>query len=628
MTGLPSRDSIEPCLQNSPLEYGDLLVHYLEQLNIEYVFGVPGGAIEPLYNALARSTRRCGPRAIVARSESGAAYMADGYARETGKMGVCCATTGPGATNLITAVAAAYTNEIPMLVITAQTAISHFGRGALQESSCTGVDTLGMFEYCTRYNSLVSHVDQFEHKLAAAILTAQRAPKGPSHLSIPLDLLRSVSAVQQPTFNLSKHIHQSSQMDSTGLQLLRYEISRARRIAIVVGGGCAEVAGNILELALLLDAPIVTTPHGKGFVSAYHPQFRGVFGFAGHGSAHKVLQDDKLDLVLAVGTMLGEWATDGWCQKSILNEKLIHIDNSSHHFNLSPMARLHVSGNLTTIFEKLLEVLYAIDYKDRLSAEQERRTTQDSAPNNNTGNILRTMPKRRLDPGRRLTLDDEEKYFSNAYPLKPQRLMHELSRIFPFATRFLSDAGNSTAWAIHYLHPFDRRVLGPRNYHGGLFRACMEFAPMGWAIGGAIGTALGCPNTPVVCITGDGSWLMNGQEITVAISERLPVIYIILNDGALGMVKHGQQIGGAEPIGFELPRIDYAAMARAMRVQAFTIRTVEDLKLLDIVSLCHRDGPTLLDVYIDVDEVPPIKSRVKVLNNRDSGLSETTNKLK
>ena len=129
------------------VELGDLLVAYFEQLNIDYVFGIPGGAIEPLYNALARSRRRGGPRPIVPRHETGAIFMADGYYRQTGKLGVCCATTGPGATNLITGAASAYENHIPILIITAQTALANFGRGAFQESSCTGINTVGMFQY-------------------------------------------------------------------------------------------------------------------------------------------------------------------------------------------------------------------------------------------------------------------------------------------------------------------------------------------------------------------------------------------------------------------------------------------------------------------------------------------------
>jgi len=195
------------------LELGDLLVGYLEQLDVKYVFGVPGGAIEPLFNALARSERRDGPKMITARHETGAAFMAEGYTRQTGKIGVCCATTGPGATNLITGIASAYEDQIPMLVITAQTALANFGKGALQESSCTGVNTVAMFEHCTRYNTLVSHIDQFEQKLVTAIMTAHHSPNGPVHLSVPLDILRSLSPIPRPSFNLANLVTRYSLID-------------------------------------------------------------------------------------------------------------------------------------------------------------------------------------------------------------------------------------------------------------------------------------------------------------------------------------------------------------------------------------------------------------------------------
>ena len=174
-----------------PMVIADLLVAYLEQMEIECVFGVPGGAIEPFFDALARSSRRGGVRHVLARHEAGAAYMADGYARETGKIGVCCATSGPGSTNLITGVACAYENNIPMLVITAQPALPTFGKHPLQESSCTGLDTLSMLQHCTHYNSLVSHSQQFENKLMTALQRSIRTPAGPVHLSIPIDVFRS-----------------------------------------------------------------------------------------------------------------------------------------------------------------------------------------------------------------------------------------------------------------------------------------------------------------------------------------------------------------------------------------------------------------------------------------------------
>ena len=183
------------------MTFSDLIIGYLEQFGVEYVFSVPGSPLGPIYDALARSERRGGPRSVLARHEGGAAFMADGYARETGRIGVCCGTTGPGATNLITGVGGAYADHVPMLVITPQTPLPTFGRGPFQESSADAeaIDVVGMFAHCTRYNSLVSHPEQLEKKLAAALTVAMQTPKGPAHLSIPADFLRAPAGQFRPS---------------------------------------------------------------------------------------------------------------------------------------------------------------------------------------------------------------------------------------------------------------------------------------------------------------------------------------------------------------------------------------------------------------------------------------------
>ena len=218
-----------------------------------------------------------------------------------------------------------------------------------------------------------------------------------------------------------------------------------------------------------------------------------------------------------------------------------------------------------------------------------------------------------LHPKRHFTLIDEDKINDNSTPIKPQRLMHELSKSFPPNTRFFADTGNSFAWATHYLHPINRRVSGQRNKNNVNVRVSMEFSSMGWAIGAAIGTALANPENVVVCITGDGSFLMSGQEITVAVKEKLTVIYVVLNDGALGMVKHGQYLTGAEPVAYELPPTDFRNMARSMGADGYVIKSPHDLEALDFISICKHRGPTLFDVRIDTSEIPPMAVRVKGL---------------
>ncbi len=563
-----------------PAEAVDLLVAYLEQIGVEVVFGIPGGAIEPLYNALARSARRGGPRPVVARHETGAAFMADGYARETGKIGVCCAISGPGSTNLITGVACAYENDIPLLVISGQPPLHLLGRGALQESSGAGIDTVAMFRSCTRYSALVSHPDQLERQLASALLCARRPTPGPVHLSIPVDVQRTPMACR-PAYDLARLLQTPSPVDDAAVQALCAQLAQAQRVVVLIGSGCGEAIDVIIELVEKIGAVFVATPDGKGFVSPRHPLYRGVFGFAGHPSAVAAMNDKRADLILAVGSGLGELTSNGWCG-SLLNNRMVHIDSCEAHLLRSPMARLHVRGRIRPVFERLLEAVSA-DGTGAVSAAARRKSNE-------------------------IPLDDSARPASDSAPIKPQYLMRELGRRCPPDTRFLADTGNSTAWAIHHLELHDHRASA-----GGWLRVTMNFAPMGWAIGGAVGTALANPAAPVVCITGDGSLLMNGQEMTVALAEKLSVVFVILNDAALGMVKHGQRLAGAEPVGFELPAVDFRLLAESMGIPGHVIRSARELDNLDLAAILRHPGPTVLDIRIDGEEVPPMGLRLKIL---------------
>lgn len=584
----------------------DLLIDYLTQLSVEYVFGIPGGAIEPLYNALARSMRRGGPRPLVSRHESGAAFMADGYYRETGRLGVCCSTTGPGATNLITGVASAYENRIPMLVITAQTALSLFGKGAFQESSCTGINTVSMFDHCTRFSTLVSHPNQFEHKLINAIMTAFRSPAGPVHLSIPWDVFNSKVTHPTPAYSISSLVTKKSLLDVSGIDAFYDQILQAKKIVFVVGAGCGEAIDKILELAAMVDASIVATPHGKGFVNPYHPLFRGIIGFAGHKTARETLTDPTVDTVVAIGSNFSEWASNAWDDIALLNNRLIHVDFNEDHFARSPMARLHVRGRISVILREILGRFTRI------------RDQECSTGESNISDLNKSVSTYEAHPSAlSFQLDDETDFLSNSKPIKPQALMRALAQLFPPESYFLADTGNSQAWSVHYLHPKGLGSVVPCTSFSAGYQASFEFSSMGWAIGAAVGMALGCKNKhPVICITGDGSLLMNGQEITVAVQEKLSVIFVILNDASLGMVKYGQNLAGSESVAIQLPNIDYCAFAKALGADAYVINTANDFENLDIASICGKSGPALLDVRIDPNEAPPIGMRMRVLGKK------------
>ena len=582
----------------------DLVCRYLEQIGVEYVYGIPGGAIEPLFNALARSERRNGLKAVVSRHETGAAFMASGYTSQTGKLGVCCATTGPGATNLITGVASAYANNTPMLVITAQSSLKTFGRGAFQESTVTGVNTVGMYEHCTRYNVMVTHIEQLETQFVNAVMRAFQQPRGPVHLSIPSDIFSQQVTRKKTLYNIKKYIGTPSLVDEMAFLSLVHHLAKAKKPVILVGGGCAEAMSAILDLALLLNISVVATAQAKGLISAYHPKFKGISGFAGHTSAYQTLIDPEVDLVLAAGTGLGEWSSSVWDEGLILNERLIHIDEVEQHMARSPMAKLHVRGRIVTIFEKLLELRKA-----------QRAYKYPSLHKLKALNYGENQKQLLLSEDDLVSfyLSDNEKYFSDEIPIKPQRLMREFSRMFPSSARYVVDTGNSMAWATHYLFPKDRRIKGKRIGHDCVVRSNIEFSSMGWAIGHAIGVSMGERRYPVVCVTGDGSFLMFGTELTVAVEESLNIVFVVLNDASLGMVKHGQKLSKAESIGHQLPKLDYALLAKAYGLRSYVIEAPDDLACFFDDWQSKPTQPVLLDVRIDGQEVPPIGVRTKAL---------------
>jgi len=595
----------------------DLLISYLKLFGVEYVFGVPGGAIAPFYDALARSEKKGdgGPRAIVARQESGAAFMADGYARETGKIGVCCATAGPGTTNMITGIASAYVDHIPVLAVTGQTAISNIGRGSSQESSRDTIDTVGMLKSCTLYSTMVSHPQQFESKLATAFTTALQPPQGPVHLSVPLDVFRCPANEQVAFPNLAQLLVEPSSVDSIAIdklcQKLNMVLNNHRKAVILVGYDGRNAVREIVEFAELIGANIVTTPNGKscGF-DFYHPLMQGVWGFAGHDSALRALVDDDIDLILAIGTSLDEVSTGSWDPHILMNDKLVHIQNSPLYFTRSPMASLQICGNIKLTIKELTTRIKITSIGKTLL--QQVTSNHSLEPTSNVkeqrDNYSRCMPNQ-------IEVNTPEFYrrqLNVLPPIKAQRLMCDLVQRFPPETRFLADVGNSFAWAIHYLFP----------NKGGVCRLSMGLTSMGWAIGASLGTFLGRPKGPVVCITGDGSYLMNGQEFVVAIAHKLTVVFVILNDHAFGMVKHGQILTGSESIGVQIHPLNFCKIAKTMGANGHIIRNVDDINKIDFEAIGTPSyGPTLFDVRVDKDEIPPMGMRVKELKSAKSPYS-------
>lgn len=577
-------------ITESKLLYGDLLCYYLEAVGVKYAFGIPGGAIESLYNALARSQRRGGLKHVLVRNEMQAGFAAQGYYSQTGMLAVALGTSGPGATNMITGIAAAYNKEIPLIAITAQARLEVFGKDVMQETSDVNISSVGMFEFCTRYNSLISHVDQIETKILAAITAAYNKPQGPVHLSIPrnlLDIPLSEKALKTLTTNVDKInfkpiASEKNFMEIDALNPLLKMIREKKKMVLMVGVNCSRATKEILELANLLNLHVITTPTGKDNFPSNHPNYYGAIGFAGHSSAKHLLENPDLEYIILVGETLNE-INSGGMSPHLFKNKIIHIDDCEQHFGTTPDAAMHIWGSIPLVLERLNHSI------KNEGIELHKKQTQ-------------ALPS--ISP--HIHLDNKEAFYneSKSSPYLPQRLMYDLVALLPSNTFYMADAGNSFLWVIHYLFPKQENSLYiPLNW-----------SAMGSPLGYAIGFKIANRDRPAVVITGDGACLMCGGEISAAVQEKLPIIFIILNDHSLGMIHHGQMLAKAEQIGTDLSTVNFSLLGEAMGAIGKIIKSVKDLEQIDFEKILKGDRPLVLDIHVDPDQVPPIAARVQALN--------------
>lgn len=541
----------------------DEIVSELAGFGIDTYFGVPGGAIEPLFNALSRQRAAGRVRFIGMRSEAGAAFAADGYFRASGRMAVCTATTGPGISNLLTATMAAHADRIPFLLITPQVALAKEGRGALQDSSMDGHDLPRILAECTRYSTTVSHPEQLAHKLSRALSAAQTPPCGPVHLALPSDVL--AGARSQRSRSAAPKLPLSQPIDRVAMDDLCARVAAARSPLFYVGDDAGPLGRRLCRLARTLRGAVVSSPAGKRWIGHLDPIYRGVLGFSGHPDARQALE--RADLVVALGATFDELSTNAW---SVLAGVLLYaVDRHAEFACRLPNAEPVVASPSDAIDELLA----------RLPAAPV--VSQYPRPSG----ALRIMQR------------------SHSGPVHPSHLMQWLSQVLPDDVVVHVDAGNSFSWSTRDLL---RRM--PDTY-----RVAMGLSTMCWAISAVIGAAI-AHRRRSICISGDGSMLMSSLELTVAVQHRLPVTYIVLNDGGLGMVRHGQRLGGAESIGHEIPNVSFDRLAEACGARGFRADCSDDLEALPLEWLSDDEGgPALIDVCIDRDAVPPMADRVRGL---------------
>jgi acetolactate synthase-1/2/3 large subunit len=560
-------------MPSSPLRVVDLLVQHLRLAKVTHLFGVPGGAITPLYQALAEQSSIT---PVLTKHEAGAAFMADGYARVRRSLGVCCTTSGPGATNALTGIACARADSVPVLLLSGQVALHTFGKGAIQDSSPHGVDVVRLFETVTKLSALLPSAASAPAIIQSAIRAALTGRQGPAHLSLPPDVLQQpVSGEAAP---LRQYAPPARTCDPTAIEHAARALSTARKPCILAGFGVdASCAWDELRaVAEALSVPVATTPRAKGVFPEDHSLSIGVFGVGGHPQAEAYLCGADVDVLLVVGSSLGELQTNGWDRRLQPRRSLIQIDIDPREIGKNYPVEIGIVGDARQSLVQLLAEL---------------RCTPWSTWTERTCDAMRTHKLRvgrYLEPG---------KCDSESTPLKPQRLIRAMQRILPDDTLFFVDIGNAMLWFPHY---YEMRRPASYVINFGL-------GTMGYAVSAAIGGKLAAPDRPVVALAGDGAFAMQGMEIHTAVEHGLPIIWIILNDGGFGMVDHGESLLAGKQISPARYRqnIDVAGVAESLGAIAHRVSSPTEFEEALRAAL-GCGAPCVIDARIDRAEVPPM----------------------
>ena len=557
------------------------ILELLEAEGVEYVFAVPGGPLTALFEAM---QERGQMKLVLAKHEGGAAFMAASHARVRGGLAVCCGTTGPGATNALTGIASAHADSLPVLFLTGQVSTNVFGKGAIQESSVFGIDLVAVFKPVTKLSAMFPSVDRIPDLLRTAIRTAKSGRPGAVHLNMPANMLRrpvSVRAVR-PAAQVP-----SAVVDLEAIARTAELLMNARRPCVLAGHG-VELAGAsdaLMQFARSARVPVMTSPKGKGVFPETDPLSVGVLGFGGHERAEKYLQSGEIDLLLVVGSSLNEFVTNAWSLPLSGAHQLVQIDIDPTVIGRNYPVDVAVTADAGAALRELT----------RRSIEVADRTVKrDSGP---LSHVRETTPRHLA----------AAMIQSDSVPLKPQRLMKELRHAMPDDALLFVDNGTSIIWGVHYFE-----IRQPRTFYIDL-----GLASMGAAVAGVVGGALAAPGRRCVALVGDAAFAMNGFEVHTAVDERLPIVWVVLNNNGHGMVYQGDQLMRGRDLGASQFKhaLDSAAVGRSLGARGIRVTTPAELQRALADAFLH-DGPTVIDAVIDPEEVAPtLARRVQTLAN-------------
>lgn len=540
------------------MKAGIAVLEFLKNVGIDRIFGIPAGSVNVLFDGM---NDYADIRPIITKHEGAAGYMAAGFAKYTGGPAVAIGSSGPGAMNLITPAANAMREQLPVLFLTGAVPSSTVGMNSSQE-----LDAAPVFAPLTKYSKLVERGEDLVSEVAKALEIAVSGVPGPVHIAMPLDV--QMAAIDPATIpDGIRTVRVKADYAAAG-QAAR-EIKSRNSGLIFCGQGVRGLVPEVMRLSERLGWPVVSTPVAKGLFKDTHPNFAGVYGFAGHESTGKLVQEGDSDTLLILGSSLGETATSNYNAGLAQGRFVIQLDRDETVFARKYPVDLPVLGDLADTLPAILTELNVLG-----TSEQSVKVPYNPE---------------RLEPGKEFTT---------------KNVVLKLQQLLPEQTRYAVDITETEAYVIH-----DLNVLSPDA-----FDINVHFGAMGSGLSVGIAAKMADPERPTVIITGDGCFHMHGMEILTAKEYGVPVLFIVMNNSRLGLVYHGHSLQFKRVHEtFSTQPMDFAKMAEGLGIPAARVESMEDLNAESIGKLMSADGPALLEIVLTDDTPPPMGDRVKFL---------------
>ena len=533
------------------LNGAEIVIECLKEQGVDTVFGYPGGAILNVYDELYK--HRDEIRHILTSHEQGAAHAADGYARATGKVGVCLATSGPGATNLVTGIATAYMDSIPVVAITCNVGVPLLGKDSFQE-----IDIAGVTMPITKYSFIVKDVNQLADTIRKAFRIAKMGRPGPVLIDIPKDVTAKKAEYEKE--NPGVYNREFTHIDEKEIAAAAEMIRVSEKPFIFVGGGAvlSEASKELKEFVEKMDAPVTDSLMGKGAFPGIDPRYTGMLGM--HGTKASNYGVSECDLLVVVGARFSDRVT-GNTSTFAKNAKILQIDIDPAEMNKNIIIDQGVVGDIKAVLRKLNEVLPQQDHTEWMKKIQD---------------------------------------YKEKYPLKYHDgvltgpfVVEEIYRQTKGDAIITTEVGQHQMWAAQYFKYTKPRTL---LTSGGL-------GTMGYGLGAAIGAKTGCPDKTVINVAGDGCFRMNMNELATAVRHEVPVIEVVINNHVLGMVRQWQDLFYDERYSATVLRdaVDYVKLAEAMGAEGMRATTQEEFREAFAKALASG-RPVLIDCMIDCDD--------------------------